>query len=136
MNCAAAWMPANPRMTCGCCCFVKYVTDQYADDPNALIDVPLPEGDKPGGRFTDRVTAKGEKAIRDTLSKIVARLAEANERTVSSRSVWADESRRLPKAAGWRSQGRATGLLGNLTLAGIAMLLAGESKARRGSPSW
>ena len=59
--------------------FVKYVTDKYAGDPNALIDVPLPEGDKPGGRFTDMVAAKGDKTIGDTLNKIVARLAEANE---------------------------------------------------------
>jgi len=31
------------------------VSDKYAGQPNALIDVP------PGGSFADRVTLKGEK---------------------------------------------------------------------------
>ena len=35
--------------------FIKYVSDKYAGDPNALIDVPV------GGGFADMVAAKGEK---------------------------------------------------------------------------
>ena len=59
--------------------FVKYVSDKYAGDRNALIDVPLPQGDKPGGSFADMVAAKGDKEIGDKLNKIIARLALAND---------------------------------------------------------
>jgi type I restriction enzyme M protein len=38
--------------------FVKYVSDKYAGDPNALIDVPA------GGSFADMVAAKGDKVNR------------------------------------------------------------------------
>ncbi len=55
--------------------FVKYVSDKYAGDRNALIDVPLPQGDKPGGSFADMVAAKGNIEIGDKLNKIIARLA-------------------------------------------------------------
>ncbi len=53
--------------------FVKYVSDKYAGDPDALIDVPE------GGRFADMVAAKGDKEIGDKLNKIIARLADAND---------------------------------------------------------
>lgn len=53
--------------------FVKYVSDKYANDPNALIDVPA------GGRFADMVAAKGDKEIGDKLNKIIGKLADANE---------------------------------------------------------
>jgi len=39
--------------------FVKYVSDKYAGDPNALIDVPA------GGGFADMVAAKGDKEALD-----------------------------------------------------------------------
>ncbi|MBK6357133.1 MAG: type I restriction-modification system subunit M [Betaproteobacteria bacterium] len=53
--------------------FVKYVSDKYAGDPNALIDVPA------GGGFADMVAAKGSKEIGDTINKIIGRLADAND---------------------------------------------------------
>ena len=53
--------------------FVKYVSDKYAGDPAALIEVP------PGGGFADMVAAKGDKEIGDKVNKIIGRLADANE---------------------------------------------------------
>ena len=53
--------------------FVKYVSDKYAGDSNALIDVP------PGGSFADMVAAKGDKEIGDKINKIIGRLADAND---------------------------------------------------------
>jgi type I restriction enzyme M protein len=53
--------------------FFKYVSDKYAGDPSALIDVPA------GGSFADMVAAKGDKEIGDRLNKIIERLADANE---------------------------------------------------------
>jgi type I restriction enzyme M protein len=53
--------------------FVKYVSDKYAGDPNALIDVP-----KRGG-FADMVAAKGGKEIGDKINKIIGKLADAND---------------------------------------------------------
>ncbi len=53
--------------------FVKYVSDKYAGDPNALIDVPA------GGSFADMVAAKGDKEIGDKVNKIIGRLADAND---------------------------------------------------------
>lgn len=52
--------------------FVKYVSDKYAGDPDALIDVPQ------GGSFADMVAAKGSKEIGDKINKIIGKLAEAN----------------------------------------------------------
>ena len=49
--------------------FVKYVSDKYAGDPNALIDVPA------GGIFSDMVVAKNDKEIGDKINKIIGRLA-------------------------------------------------------------
>ncbi len=53
--------------------FVKYVSDRYAGQPDALIDVPE------GGSFEDMVALKGDKEIGDKINKIIARLAETNE---------------------------------------------------------
>ncbi len=53
--------------------FVKYVSDKYAGQPNALIEVPA------GGSFADMVALKGNKEIGDKINKIIARLAEAND---------------------------------------------------------
>lgn len=53
--------------------FVKYVSDKYKADSNALIEVPE------GGSFTDMVRLKGDKEIGDKINKIIARLAEAND---------------------------------------------------------
>ncbi len=53
--------------------FIKYVSDKYAGDPNALIDVPA------GGSFADMVAAKGSKEIGDKINKIIGRLADAND---------------------------------------------------------
>ncbi len=53
--------------------FVKYVSDKYAGQPHALIEVPT------GGSFTDMVALKGDKEIGDKINKIIARLAEAND---------------------------------------------------------
>ncbi|MGF6635100.1 type I restriction-modification system subunit M [Paraburkholderia sp. MM6662-R1] len=53
--------------------FVKYVSDKYAGQKDALIDVPA------GGSFADMVALKGDKEIGDKLNKIISRLAEANE---------------------------------------------------------
>lgn len=53
--------------------FVKYVSDKYAGQKNALLNVPK------GGGFADMVALKGDKEIGDKMNKIIARLAEANE---------------------------------------------------------
>lgn len=53
--------------------FVKYVSDKYSGQPDALIDVPE------GGSFKDMVALKGDKEIGDKINKIIARLAEAND---------------------------------------------------------
>src|SRR5438445_4102083 len=53
--------------------FFNYVSDKYAGQPSALIEVPR------GGSFPDMVALKGEKEIGDKINKIIARLAEAND---------------------------------------------------------
>jgi type I restriction enzyme M protein len=53
--------------------FVKYVSDKYAGQKNALLDVP------PGGSFDDMLALKGDKEIGDKVNKIIAKLAAANE---------------------------------------------------------
>jgi len=53
--------------------FVKYVSDKYAGQPDALIEVPE------GGSFQDMVALKGDKEIGDNINKIIAKLAEAND---------------------------------------------------------
>ena len=53
--------------------FVKYVSDKYAGQKDALLEVPE------GGRFTDMVKLKGDKEIGDKINKIIGKLAEAND---------------------------------------------------------
>jgi type I restriction enzyme M protein len=53
--------------------FVKYVSDKYAGNPQALIDVPA------GGSFADMVKLKNDKEIGDKINKLVGRLADAND---------------------------------------------------------
>jgi len=53
--------------------FVKYISDKYAGQPDALIEVPA------GGGFADMAALKGDKEIGDKINKIIARLAEAND---------------------------------------------------------
>ncbi len=53
--------------------FVKYVSDKYAGQPDALIEVPE------GGSFRDMVTLKGNKEIGEKINVIIAKLAEAND---------------------------------------------------------
>ncbi len=52
--------------------FVKYVSDKYAGQKDALLDVPR------GGSFADMIAAKGDKDIGEKLNTIIAKLAEAN----------------------------------------------------------
>lgn len=53
--------------------FVKYVSDKYADDPNALITIPE------GGSFQDMVALKGDKEIGDKMNTIIGALAIEND---------------------------------------------------------
>ena len=52
--------------------FVKYVSDKYAGQPQAVIHIPA------GGGFADMVALKGDKEIGDKLNKIISALAGAN----------------------------------------------------------
>jgi type I restriction enzyme M protein len=53
--------------------FAKYVSDKYAGQKDALLDVPK------GGSFADMVAARGDKEIGDKMNKIIAKLADAND---------------------------------------------------------
>lgn len=53
--------------------FVKYVSDKYAGQKDALLDVPK------GGGFADMVKLKGDKEIGDKINKIIGKLADAND---------------------------------------------------------
>jgi type I restriction enzyme M protein len=53
--------------------FVKYISDKYAGQKDALIEVPV------GGSFADMVALKGDKEIGDKINKIIGKLAEAND---------------------------------------------------------
>jgi type I restriction enzyme M protein len=53
--------------------FVKYISDKYAGQKDALIEVPT------GGSFADMVALKGDKEIGDQINKIISKLAEAND---------------------------------------------------------
>jgi type I restriction enzyme M protein len=52
--------------------FTKYVSDKYAGNPYAPIQVP------DGASFADTVKLRGSKEIGDEINKIMAKLAEAN----------------------------------------------------------
>lgn len=53
--------------------FVKYVSDKYAGQKDADLDVPR------GGRFADMVALKHDKDIGGKMNTVIAKLAEANE---------------------------------------------------------
>src|SRR5829696_3919923 len=53
--------------------FVKYVSDKYAGQKDALLNVPA------GGGFKDMVAVKGDPEIGDKINKIIANLAKAND---------------------------------------------------------
>jgi type I restriction enzyme M protein len=53
--------------------FVKYVSDKYAGQKDALLDVPK------GGGFADMVALKQDKEIGDKINKIIGKLADAND---------------------------------------------------------
>ena len=53
--------------------FVKYVSDKYAGQKDAMLDVPK------GGSFADMMALKGDKEIGDKVNKIIGKLAEAND---------------------------------------------------------
>ena len=68
--------------------FMKYVSDKYAEQPDALIVVPE------GGGFADMAKLKGDKEIGDGINKIIARLAGANDlRGVIDLADFNDEAR-------------------------------------------
>lgn len=53
--------------------FVKYVSDKYANNPDALIEIPK------GGSFSDMVALKHQKDIGDKINTIIGELAKAND---------------------------------------------------------
>ncbi len=53
--------------------FVKYVSDKYAGNPDALIEIPE------GGSFQDMAALKGQKEIGDSINKIIGKLADSND---------------------------------------------------------
>jgi type I restriction enzyme M protein len=53
--------------------FVKYVSDKYEADRDALMAVPE------GGSFADIVALKGQKDIGEGIDTVIARLADAND---------------------------------------------------------
>lgn len=53
--------------------FVKYVSDKYADDPDAIISIPE------GGSFKDMQALKGNKDIGNQINIIIGELAKAND---------------------------------------------------------
>ncbi len=53
--------------------FVKYVSDKYGGQPDALIEIPS------GGSFCDMIKLKGDPEIGDKINKIISKLAEAND---------------------------------------------------------
>ena len=68
--------------------FMKYISDRYAGEPDALIEVP------DGGGFADMANLKGDKEIGDKINKIISRLAEANDlQGVIDQADFNDESK-------------------------------------------
>jgi type I restriction enzyme M protein len=53
--------------------FVKYVSDKYEANPDALLDVP------PGGSFADIAALRGKKNIGEGIDKVIAKLAKVND---------------------------------------------------------
>ena len=68
--------------------FMKYVSDKYAHQPDAPIEVPS------GGSFADMASLKGDKEIGDKINKIICKLAEANDlKGVIDQADFNDESK-------------------------------------------
>ena len=68
--------------------FMKYISDKYAGNIHALIEVPA------GGGFSDMVRLKGDKEIGDKINKIISLLAEANDlKGVIDQADFNDESK-------------------------------------------
>ena len=68
--------------------FMKYISDKYAGNAHALIEVPV------DGGFSDMVRLKGDKEIGDKINKIIGRLAEANDlKGVIDQADFNDESK-------------------------------------------
>ena len=65
--------------------FVKYVSDKYADDPDALIEIPE------GGSFKDMQSLKGQKDIGEKMDMAITKLAnyilESNKNIISCEEV-------------------------------------------------
>jgi len=83
--------------------FVKYVSDRYTVDPNALIVVPE------GGSFGDMLRLKGDKEIGDRINKIIGRLAGENDhKGVIDIADFNDEAVRLAVISrlGWSGASR------------------------------
>ena len=72
--------------------FIKYVSDKYAGDPAALIDVPA------GGSFADMVAAKGDKEIGDRIK--MARVATG----WGADEIGSGENVRMTQAFAFRGQ--------------------------------
>lgn len=53
--------------------FMKYISDKYADDKNAIIIIP------DGASFNDLLALKNNKEIGDKINKTIGKLAEENE---------------------------------------------------------
>ena len=68
--------------------FMKYVSDKYAGEPDAIVRVP------DDGGFADMVACKGQKDIGDRINKIIGRCAEANDlKGVIDQADFNDESK-------------------------------------------
>ena len=68
--------------------FMKYISDKYAGNAHALIEIPV------DGSFSDMVRLKGDKEIGDKINKIIGRLAEANDlKGVIDQADFNDESK-------------------------------------------
>lgn len=57
--------------------FVKYVSDKFKADPFAVIEIPE------GGGFDDLVALKGQSDIGDRMNKVIKKLMETNDLSIS-----------------------------------------------------
>ena len=87
--------------------FMKYVSDKYAGNPGAVIEVP------DGGGFADMVKLKGDKEIGDKINTIIGKLAKANDdlKGVIDQADFNDESK---LGAGKEMQDRLSKLIDHL----------------------
>ena len=90
--------------------FVKYVSDKYAGQNDALLDVP------PGGSFADMVALKGDKEIGDKINKLIGR-SPTNKATFQ---------RRLLPGSAWLLRWRAQ----------VASIIKSSVGASGGKVSW